>query len=260
MTLQILLILSLHAALATSLREVSGYLGDKVTLPSAADASWKLSSITWSIFPNNTWIATCRDQKTNVERVDRYKRRLRLNTSTGDLTILHLTPEDDMVYTVDLTNTDKQYSVNKMKVTVRERLQKPIISSYLSKDEHCSWFLQCCSTDADVHLSWQDVPQTGTFSNMTTSNGNSADLSAFLQNTTNLVEITCTSRRKAEKASRVVTLMCYAEEPQPTLDPQVLPSTRERYSLVLLVGSILGASLTVSGLYIAMCVRRKRNI
>lgn len=66
-----------------SLKEVSGYLGDNVTLPSGADASWTLSKIEWSIFPNNTWIATYRDGKESIERFYRYKGRLSLNTTTG---------------------------------------------------------------------------------------------------------------------------------------------------------------------------------
>lgn len=70
-------------AMVESLKEVSGYLGDNVTLPSGADASWTLFKIEWSIFPNNTWIATYRGGKESIERFYRYKGRLSLNTTTG---------------------------------------------------------------------------------------------------------------------------------------------------------------------------------
>lgn len=257
MTLLILLVLYLHVALVAPVREVSGYRGDNVTLPSGADPSWTPSSIEWSIFPNNTYIATYRDGKKNVGRVERYRGRLSLDASTGDLTIHHLTPEDGMEYTVDLSGTGKRYSVYKTKVTVRERLQKPTIGSFLSTTEHCSWYLECSSADAGVDLSWHDVPAGAAFANMTRPGG----VAAMLRATTRLVEITCRSRRNAEKALRVLTLSCGGEEPQPTPDlgPQKDSWFRERYAIVFLVGITMGILLMVSILYIRMHVRRKRN-
>lgn len=137
-------------ALVESLTEVSGYLGDNVTLLSGADPSWTLSTIEWSIFPNNTWIATYRNGKKNIDRIDRYKRRLSLNTSSGkrqihhlslkrnhyllsllavslqcfsfyslgDLMIHNLNAKDAMEYTVDLI-TNGQDSVKKINLIVR---------------------------------------------------------------------------------------------------------------------------------------------
>lgn len=67
--------------------EISGYVGDDVTLPSGADPSWTLSGIEWSILSNNTWIATLQDKITNTERFHRYKGRLSLNTTSGHLAV-----------------------------------------------------------------------------------------------------------------------------------------------------------------------------
>lgn len=132
---------------------MSGYLGDNVTLLSEADPTWILSTIEWSVFSNNTWIATYRNRKENVDRLDQYKGRLRLNTSSGkrqiyhlsvkrnhyfisvmtlslqcfsfhslgDLMIYNLTTKDAMEYTLDLINTEGQDSVNKVKLIVRRK-------------------------------------------------------------------------------------------------------------------------------------------
>lgn len=139
--------------LVQSLSEVSGYVGENVTLPSGADPSWELATIDWSVFPNDTWIATYRSGKANIERLHQYTGRLSLNISSGkwqicfsgsvkeciililswkclfnvfsyslgDLTIYNLTPEDAMEYTVDLLNSKAQDKVNKIKLTVRRK-------------------------------------------------------------------------------------------------------------------------------------------
>lgn len=134
-----------------SLKEVSGYLGDNVTLPSEAGASWNLSKIEWSILTNNTWIATYRNGRENIERFHQYKGRLSLNTTTGkktnlwlqnvsvnerylnfslysvssmfffsigDLMIHNLSRKDAMDYSVDLENAEGQNRANKIKLTV----------------------------------------------------------------------------------------------------------------------------------------------
>ncbi|TNN36581.1 hypothetical protein EYF80_053258 [Liparis tanakae] len=245
MTLLILLVLSLPVALVAPLREVSGYRGDSVTLPSGADPSWTLSSIEWSIFPNNTYIATWRAGKENVGRVERYRGRLSLDAAT----------EDGMEYAVDLSDTEKGYSANKTTVTVRERLQKPTIGSFLSTTERCSWYLDCSSPDAGVDLSWHGVPAGATFANATRPGGGAAMLLAA----TRPVEITCRSRRNAEEASRVLALSCRGEEPQPTPDlgPREDSWFRERYAIVFLVGIAMGMLLMVFILHVRTHVRRK---
>lgn len=71
-------------ALTKSTKEVSGYLGESVTLLSGADPSWNISKITWSILPNVTWIATLRNDKTNVNRFWHHAGRLDLDISSGN--------------------------------------------------------------------------------------------------------------------------------------------------------------------------------
>lgn len=214
---KMLLILILHVALVESLRDVSGYLGDAVILSSGADRSWKLSSIEWSIFSNNTWIATHRGNRTNINRVDRYKGRLKLNISSGDLTIKNLTKEDNMEYTVHLINTERQNSGDKTKLTVRQRLQKPTVNkTYESEEGGCRLWLLCSSTEKGVVLSWQGEAPGVTVFNTPDPDGNFAILVAFLKTTQDSANFTCTSSRNTEKASTNVTLKCDDDEPQPT--------------------------------------------
>lgn len=80
----------------------TGYLGDSVTLSSGANSSWILSKIEWSIFSNNTWIATYR-KETHILKTDRFwqfQGRLRLNISSGDLEIRDVRIGDALVYSV----------------------------------------------------------------------------------------------------------------------------------------------------------------
>lgn len=77
--------------LVRALREVSGYVGDTVILSSGADPSWSLSKVEWSVFSNNTWIATYHKGKQSIEWFYQYKGRLSLSTS-GKRLIYHLKP------------------------------------------------------------------------------------------------------------------------------------------------------------------------
>ncbi|XP_033507795.1 CD48 antigen isoform X1 [Epinephelus lanceolatus] len=245
MNLQLLFTLSLQVALVKSLREVFGYPGDTVTLLSKADPSWSLSSIVWSIFSNNTWIATFHNGNENVKWVDRYKGRLSLKTSSGDLTISNLTTEDEREYTVDLINTVGQPSGDKIKLTVRQRLQMPIIETvaYDSVKGGCWLGLRCSSAEKGVDLSWQGEPSSMTVFNMSNPDGNSAVLLAFLNTTQNSVKFNCTSSKNMEKASSVVTRKCEDNKPQPP------PQSRERNAALLFSGGTLGGALTVIVLY-----------
>nr|XP_020444861.1 uncharacterized protein LOC109953739 isoform X2 [Monopterus albus] len=127
--MRLLLIAFLQVALADPPKEVSGYIGETITLPSGAEPSWTLSDIYWSIFPNNTWIATYDNKEENTDRISQYKGRLSLNIKSGDLTIRNLTTKDAMEYTVDLTNAAGKNNENKIKVTVKQHLQKPNIKT-----------------------------------------------------------------------------------------------------------------------------------
>ncbi|XP_078131890.1 CD48 antigen [Sander vitreus] len=241
MKLQILLTLLIQVAVIESLREVSGYLGDNVTLSSGANPSWKLSSIEWSIFPNNTWIATYRNGNKNIERVDRYKGRVSLNTSSGDLMIHNLNKEDAMEYTVDLINTQKQNKGTKTKLIVIQRLQKPTIQTLNCASVKGGSFLwlRCSSKDTGVNLSWEHTFPSLTLFNMTSPDGNSADFIGFLNTTQNRVKFTCTSSRTMEKNSRVVTPKCGDDKPPSP------PPPRERNVLFFFTGFLVGALLIV---------------
>lgn len=80
----------LTVTLVRALREVSGYVGDKVTLSSGADPSWTLSKVEWSVLSNNTWIATYHKGEQSIDWFYRYKGRLNLSISSGKRLIYHL--------------------------------------------------------------------------------------------------------------------------------------------------------------------------
>ncbi|KAM4611601.1 SLAM family member 9 [Polymixia lowei] len=212
MRLQVLLVSILQVAAVDSLKHVYGYLGESVILPSRA--SENISRIEWSILPNITWIATFRNNKLQY-RFWRYMGRLSLNTSSGDLVIRNLTREDALEYTVDLTNSKRKDSQNKVKLTVRQHLEKPSIGTQLSvlKDGRCLIVLNCSSPDQDVGFSWLAQPQT------------SINASAYHRDSHNAVfwtlfgpnsdvDFTCTTSKNAENASNVMKATCYGETPE----------------------------------------------
>ncbi|XP_042367949.1 CD48 antigen isoform X2 [Plectropomus leopardus] len=247
MKLQILLTLILQVALAESLRERYGYFGDTITLPSEADKTWTIASVVWSIFSNNTWIATFNKGVKNEQWTSRYKGRISLNTSSGDLTIRNLTTEDNMEYTVDLLNTVGQNSADKIKLTVRQRLQKPTIETVTSSSVKggCWLFLRCLSADKDVNLSWQSEHSNVTV-NTGQPDGNTSVLFTFLKTTQNCVNFTCTSSNKNENASSDITLKCDDQKPTPHPD-SVQP--RERNAVAFFLGGMLGGGLIAILLY-----------
>ncbi|XP_062300585.1 CD48 antigen [Scomber scombrus] len=220
---RILFILLFQVAQVESLEEVNGYLGDSVTLPSGGNPSWKLSKIKWSIFPNNTFIATYRNYTKNTDRLSRYKGRLDLNTSSGDLTICNLTRDDDMEYTVDLIDTEKNNIVNKIKLTVLKHLQRPTIERIPNtpSHEHCFIKLRCTSTDEGVDFSWEVKPDS--VPHASNRDGNSGVLSAYLSSPQ--TNITCISSNNKERTSSSVSPKCDDRKPQ----PQPLP--RDRFGL-----------------------------
>ncbi|KAG8006052.1 Vang-like protein 2, partial [Nibea albiflora] len=119
MRLQILVMTFLQVAVVESIREVFGYHGGNVILPSEANSSWTLTKIEWSIYKNNTWIATYQRKKTNVDRLQSYKGRLHLNIFSGDLTIHNLRETDAIEYSVDLIDDKGRDSSNKIRLTLR---------------------------------------------------------------------------------------------------------------------------------------------
>ncbi|XP_018543389.1 uncharacterized protein si:cabz01074946.1 isoform X1 [Lates calcarifer] len=231
----LVLISCFQVVLAEPYAVISGYLGDNVTLPSRADRSWHLSKIEWSVFTNNTWIATYRNGKTNIERISQFKGRLSLNITSGDLMIHGLTKEDCMEYTVDLINTEKTSTVNKLRLQVKEHLQKPTITTLFSTPEKggCWMGLHCSSPDRGVNFSWQVIPDTRAAFSMWDPSGNHGVFLAFL-NTTSKLNFTCTSSRTMESTSSTVTPQCNAgDKPEPQLD------CRDRCGLCFLLGGVI---------------------
>ncbi|KAI3376253.1 hypothetical protein L3Q82_016763, partial [Scortum barcoo] len=207
-------------ALVESSNGVSGYLGDNITLPSGAKSPGNLSTIQWSIFPNTTWIATYDNGKKNINRIDRYKGRLSLDTTSGNLTIHNLTAKDSMEYSVYLF-PNEQGSTTKIYLTVTERLQKPAIqtTSYPRANGDCLMKLKCSSPNPDVVFSWQFKPPSVTVFERSGHDNNSS-LLVHLSTKQMRVEITCISTRKMETASEVITLQCPEDKPKPQPQPQ----------------------------------------
>nr|XP_019961814.1 PREDICTED: uncharacterized protein LOC109641724 isoform X2 [Paralichthys olivaceus] len=223
MLLRIILV-CVHVVRALSPDEVIGYLGDSVTLPSRADPSWKLDTIEWSILSNNTWIATHTNRKTNTERFWQHRGRLSLNNKTGDLTIHHLKREDEMEYTVDLISTERNATVNKVRLIIKQHLQPPTIETLfkLRKEGGCWTGLRCSSQDGGVDFSWKVKPLTAeAFSTLSNAEGNSGAIFTFLNNT-EIHEFTCTTSRNKDKVSGTFFLHC--ETP------------RERWGMYLALG------------------------
>ncbi|KAF3837237.1 hypothetical protein F7725_004701, partial [Dissostichus mawsoni] len=163
---------------------------------SGADPNRTLSTINWLIYTNDTLIATLIKGTIKVEWFYRYKGRLSLNNSSGDLTIRNLTSKDAMQYNVDLTDTERHNSAHKIDLKVKQRLQKPTIdtTSLPAAEGSCWWRLNCSSTDKVNELFWHAE----TFIRDTYPKGGSAVISAFLNSTGIQAEFRCTSIRNRE--------------------------------------------------------------
>ncbi|XP_038148502.1 CD48 antigen isoform X2 [Cyprinodon tularosa] len=191
--------------------QISGYIGESVTLPSKADPSWVLSKVDWSIFTNNTWIATFDNGKINTERRAEYKGRLTLNSISGDLTISNLTQRDAMTYTVDLVNKNNVDKVNKIILTVKEHLQQPNITKihFPATTEGCTFALKCSSPDVGVDFTWDVKPSRRHWSSSQTGASELVVLSS------SFVNVTCTARRKEENKTAVWQSNCNGPKEPP---------------------------------------------
>ncbi|XP_047450347.1 uncharacterized protein si:cabz01074946.1 isoform X2 [Mugil cephalus] len=245
MTLPHYFIFFLQVVHVISLEETTGYLGENVTLLSGANSSWNLSKIEWSIFSNNTWIATYRGGKINTNRVAQYKDRLSLNNDTGDLVINQLTTRDATEYTVDLLNKAGKNTVNKIKLIVTQRLKKPTISTVFSQDMEggCWMMLDCTSPDKDVQLTW-DVKPSGLNSTIPIS-GSRTYLIVFINKTQNF-EFTCssTTSKNREPVSQTVKQKCVVPEGKPT-PPPPQPQPRDRSAICFIGGLIVGLLIAI---------------
>uniref|UniRef100_A0A4W5Q2U5 Immunoglobulin subtype domain-containing protein n=1 Tax=Hucho hucho TaxID=62062 RepID=A0A4W5Q2U5_9TELE len=113
-------VLSFLTILPVVMGDITGYLGDSVTLSSGANSSWILSKIEWSIFSNITWIATYREGTLhpNTDRFWQFQGRLRLNISSGDLEIRDVRIGDALVYSVLLKDIKGEQQNKNLRLTV----------------------------------------------------------------------------------------------------------------------------------------------
>uniref|UniRef100_A0A668UXD1 Ig-like domain-containing protein n=1 Tax=Oreochromis aureus TaxID=47969 RepID=A0A668UXD1_OREAU len=181
--------------------QVFGYLGENITLPSGADPSWNLFRIEWSIFTNTTWIATYNNGEKNTRYIPQYAGRLALSETSGNLTIHHLKENDAMEYTVNLLRKGDN-EVNKIKLTVKQKLQQPSIQivTSTSVESGCLMVVNCSSLDKGVNLSWSVEPVSVLTINKSHPSDSSAQLFAFV-NTKENSTFTCISSRDTESVS-----------------------------------------------------------
>ncbi|XP_061768980.1 uncharacterized protein si:cabz01074946.1 isoform X2 [Nerophis ophidion] len=224
----LLLLCDVAAGTADRLQQVA-YQGQAVTLSSSGDPLWKPVSIKWSVYFNETWIATFHGGKTNTERFYQFRGRLSLNTTSGDLTIHNVTRRDAMDYTVELTDVDQRSIVTEVTLVVRKHLQKPTLRTLFTAlwDDGCWVGLHCSSQDVGSNLSWTfDPPLRDSY---LFEYGNKPGLLlAFLHDA---VKFTCTSSRHLENISDSVHKKCATAAEL---------SSRDRSGLLVLVGIVVG--------------------
>ncbi|XP_048826897.1 SLAM family member 9 isoform X3 [Brienomyrus brachyistius] len=135
--------------------EQTGLLGKSVTLLSRANKAWNLSTIEWSIFNNDSYIAVFYGDQPEYFR--QQSKRLKLNIRTGDLEIMDLHREDSGTYTVHVRTTEDHRWNNEVFLSVQEGLPEPKITVINSTEQHglCNIFLTCSvSSDRKVTITW----------------------------------------------------------------------------------------------------------
>ncbi|KAK6291919.1 hypothetical protein J4Q44_G00377040 [Coregonus suidteri] len=238
-----LLVLSLLTVLPVVMGDTIGYLGESVTLSSGANPSWHITKITWSIYNNDTWIATFKGKNRNTEWFGPFKGRLSINTSSGDLEIRDVRRGDDMVYSVLLTHGQGEQQISKVRLTVTERLIEPSVRKVFSvlKDGYCVMALQCSSTVKDTSFSWEpEASFDGSFWRGSPNANISVVWSSYSPNRN--VTFICTASNGLTNASRVVRETCQDEQPKP--DVVVDGETRVPGIIKLLLGFLFGCLLT----------------
>ncbi|XP_072315144.1 CD48 antigen [Eucyclogobius newberryi] len=253
MRLLLLYVLLLKGSRADTLPPVTVYAGKSVTLRSGADPEWNLMSITWSIWTNTTWIATYLKNKENLNHFYKYRNRLQLNTSTGDLTLSNVSSADELEYTVDLFNSENHNKVNKIKLNIKQHLQQPVIQSIVKPaDDFCFLYLHCSSPDSGVSLSWENNPH------FQTSKDTKNVLLVLLNKTKSAAEFTCVSRKNRDNATKTVSLKCEDSLlPVTTTTSAPLDNTKQisRDPIFLVPGFFLGA---ITMLFV-MYLKRRRS-
>uniref|UniRef100_A0A8C2C217 Ig-like domain-containing protein n=1 Tax=Cyprinus carpio TaxID=7962 RepID=A0A8C2C217_CYPCA len=190
---------------------ITGYSGQSVVLKSGADSSWKLTRVQWSIYKNTTFIASLKDGEVIIYKFWRYQGRLKLDTSTGDLTISNVTIDDSMIYNVALLASDYTRKQVKVHLTVQEPLQKPVIKKTLLSlnDSQCYVALECTASGQKVNLSWTpDGEFNGSYiSGMPNSVNSSLVLFASINGKIK-VTFNCTASSVQQTETRQMTVRC----------------------------------------------------
>ncbi|XP_061665227.1 SLAM family member 9-like isoform X1 [Syngnathoides biaculeatus] len=231
----VLLGASVEAAAGVVRLQQVAYQGEAVTLPSDGDPTQTLASIKWSVFFNETWIATFHGGKINTERFFLFRGRLTLNTSSGDLTIRNLSQEDAGDYSVELVDTEKRSVERVVTLVVKRHLQKPSVETLFSvhKDSSCWVGLRCLSPDLGTNLSWKMEPSLRTAYNMFDPDGGAGVLLVLVA-VRNSTHFTCTSSRDPENISNTIRIQCAMTSGR---------QTRGRDSLFVLAGLVSGGFL-----------------
>ncbi|XP_038831754.1 uncharacterized protein LOC120030426 isoform X2 [Salvelinus namaycush] len=236
-----LLVLSLLTVLSVVMGDTIGYLGESVTLSSGANPSWHITKITWSIYNNDTWIATFKGKNSNTEWFRQFKSRLSLNTSSGDLEIRDVQRGDELVYSVLLTHSQGEQQISKVPLTVTERLVEPSVRKVFSvlKDGHCVMALQCSSSVKDTSFSWE--PEASFDGSFWRGSPNVSVVWTSYSPNRNVTFI-CTASNGLTNASKVVREICQDEQPKP--DVVVEGENRVPGIVKLLLGFLFGCLLT----------------
>ncbi|KAM9836341.1 uncharacterized protein ACBR49_018797 isoform 1-T2 [Aulostomus maculatus] len=248
--LQFLLILLLPEVQAEPIMAVSAYVGESVILPSGANPSWNLSSVRWSVYYNETWIATYHTGTKNLERFYRYTGRLHLNISSGNLMIDNLTKDDGLEYKVELVTTGRESKENTIKLNVRQHLQQLTIETmFIAPTTQGCWVgLRCLSPDEGVQLSWEVRPSLTTPVNTCDLDGTSGSPFIFFKKIQNPIQVTCVAKKCGETSRRVFSPPCQETTSQHQL------SSRARGAVFTYIGIVIGLSLSA-----IICFLRRKS-
>ncbi|XP_062305132.1 SLAM family member 9 isoform X2 [Osmerus eperlanus] len=195
-------------------RQVSGFVGQPITLkPGCANTS-TISTIEWSIFTNNTFIATFRNGKVRVDRIPQFQGRLKLNKDNGDLEIRDLKEGDSLLYTAEITSkTGGKQPRIEIQLSVKQRLEKPTITILFNKMENgsCVMALRCSSPFQGTNISWKSEPSLVNEAFFQKSVGNSTELFVLFKQ--NASRLTCVTANDDSEEFKVVEMTCQGDKP-----------------------------------------------
>ncbi|XP_067117797.1 T-lymphocyte surface antigen Ly-9 isoform X2 [Osmerus mordax] len=209
-------LLMISHAMAVDTRQVSGFVGQPITLkPGYANTS-TISTIEWSIFTNNTFIATFRGGKVRVDRIAQFQGRLKLNKDNGDLEIRDLKEGDSLLYIAEITKTGGKQPRIEIQLSVKQRLEKPTITTLFNKMENgsCVMVLRCSSPLQGTNISWKSEPSLVNEAFFQKSVGNSTELFVFFkQNASRYVNLTCVTANDDSEEFEVVEMTYKGDKP-----------------------------------------------